>query len=116
MDGAYRATARERCRSKPVLGRPYGANLIRPAVIRRVAEVSNALRAASAFLEAVADVLRQLLYVVGWLALLLGIVELLISPHETFARFTEPFSSFGLAGLKNVNGFGEVAGAPGAAA
>jgi hypothetical protein len=28
----------------------------------------------------------------------------------------EPFSSFGLAGLKNVDGLGEMAGTPGAAA
>jgi len=31
-------------------------------------------------------------------------------------RISEPFSSFGLAGLKNVDGLGEMAGPPGAAA
>ena len=31
-------------------------------------------------------------------------------------RDREPFSSFGLAGLKNVDGLGEMAGTPGAAA
>jgi hypothetical protein len=41
------------------------------------------LYAAGAFLEAVADVLRQLLQVGSWLVLLIGTVELLISLHET---------------------------------
>jgi hypothetical protein len=69
MDGAYRATVRERCRSKPVPGRPYWPDLIQPTVIRRIAEASNVLSAASAFLEAVAGLLRQLLHVAGWCCL-----------------------------------------------
>jgi hypothetical protein len=38
----------------------------------------------------------------------------MVTPTER--RNSEPFSSFGLAGLKNVDGLGEMAGTPGAAA
>jgi hypothetical protein len=56
----------------------------------RLARASTMLSAATKFLEHVAAFLRQLVHVAGWVVLLAGCVELLISPHLTLGHLAVP--------------------------
>ena len=62
-----------------------------PAVIRILDEWSKVVRAVSGFLETVADLLRQLAHVVGWLVLLIGSpINMLLDPHLSIGHLIVP--------------------------
>jgi len=53
----------------------------RRGLTRRLGEASNTVSALTGFLHHVANLLRQLVHVVGWLILLASAVNLLVHPH-----------------------------------
>jgi hypothetical protein len=60
------------------------------AFVRWLAHSSRAIKVATEFFEQVADLLRQLVHVVGWLVLLVGVVKLLIYPHLSLEHLVVP--------------------------
>lgn len=57
---------------------------------RRLARASKLLSAVTDFLRHLAALLRQLARVFGWIVLLAGCIELLISPHLTTEHLAVP--------------------------
>jgi hypothetical protein len=68
---------------------------------RRMARASTLLSAVTDFLMQVAALLRQLVHLAGWIVLLAGCVELLISPHLTTGHLAVP-SAGALAVLQSL--------------
>ena len=66
------------------------ARVTPPAVVRRLGEASEVLGAASGFLEAIANLLRQLVHIAGWAVLLYSSIHLLLDPHLTPEHFVVP--------------------------
>ncbi len=58
--------------------------------LRRVAETSKAVAALTGLLEHVAELLRQVLHVAGWLVLLWGSVALPFQAHPSPAHLVAP--------------------------
>jgi hypothetical protein len=61
-----------------------------PALIRHLGEASDVLGAASKFLEAIANLLRQLVHLVGWIVLLDSSINLLLDPHLSSGHLAVP--------------------------
>jgi len=57
---------------------------------RRLGEASKILGSITGFLEEVANLLRQLVHVVGWLVLLISCASLLVHPHLTPEHLAVP--------------------------
>lgn len=68
---------------------------------RRLSKASNVVRAVTGFLHHVADLLRQLVHVVGWLILLAGSINLLFHPHFSPSELFVP-SAGSLAVLQSL--------------
>ena len=61
-----------------------------PRPVRRLDDASSVVRAASNLLSEVADLVRQLLHIVGWLVLMLGVIRLMIYPHPSPEHLLAP--------------------------
>ena len=57
---------------------------------RRLSRASRLLSEVTTFLTHLAALLRQLVHVAGWIVLLAGCTELLISPHLTAGHLAVP--------------------------
>jgi hypothetical protein len=57
------------------------ADVTSSTFVRRMRKASEMIRAATYFLEAIADLLRQLVHVAGWIVLLTGLTNLLLHPN-----------------------------------
>ncbi len=61
-----------------------------PAVVRSCAKASAVVNAVTDLLRAVAGLLRQLVHIAGWCALLMGIISLLLNPHVSLEHLAAP--------------------------
>jgi hypothetical protein len=61
-----------------------------PAFTRRLAQTGQAIDAVTGLIRHIANFLRELVYLVGWLFLLIGAVDLLIHPHLSLEHLAVP--------------------------
>jgi hypothetical protein len=60
------------------------------AFVRSCAKASAVVSVVTDLLRAVADLLRQLVHIAGWCALLVGIISLLLNPHLSPVHLAAP--------------------------
>lgn len=56
----------------------------------RLIRASRVIKAVAWFCEQVADLLRQIAHIVGWVVLLVGLVKLLFDPYWSLAQLVTP--------------------------
>lgn len=66
------------------------AGVTSPALVGGLAKASRLVCAVTGFLEQIANLLRQLVHITGWLILLASCINLLIHPHLSLEHLLMP--------------------------
>lgn len=61
-----------------------------PPLIRRLGRASQVVKAITRFLEDISSLLRQLVQVIGWIVLLIGIANIMLHPHLPTSHLLAP--------------------------